>query len=77
MAPELVLQQRPQGRILGGAGIQHRLRRGEAPQLILQVGLPIRPGEGCHMGLPRGDIAHTEPGEVSVQIDSPIQFAKT
>ena len=75
VAPELVLQQRPQGRILGGAGIQHRLRRGEAPQLILQVGLPIRPGEGRHMGLPRGDIAHAEPGVVSVQIDAGAEVA--
>ena len=75
VAPELVLQQRPQGRILGGAGIQHRLRRGEAPQLILQVGLPIRPGEGRHMGLPRGDIAHAEPGVVSVQIDASAEVA--
>ena len=40
-------------RILGGAWIQHRLRRGEAPQLVLQVGLPIRPGEGRDMGLAR------------------------
>ena len=69
-AAEFFRQRVGEGLFRIGPVVHHRLRRGEAAQLVDDVLHPLRPVEGRQVGLAGGDVAEGRAGVLAVDVDA-------